>query len=81
MDFPLSIRLNHKTSALPASESLDNHIRGIRKHINAYLQEKQENELKRKLYKSDMLDAPWDYYSMLDCEWWLQGLQTIRIAN
>lgn len=28
-----------------------------------------------------MVDAPWDYYSMLDCEWWLQGLQTIRITN
>lgn len=28
-----------------------------------------------------MNDAPWDYYSMLDCEWWLQGIQTIRIAD
>jgi hypothetical protein len=37
--------------------------------------------LKRKLYKSDIHDAPWDYYALLDCEWWLHGLQSNKFNN
>lgn len=32
--------------------------------------------MKRQLYKSDIRDAPWDYYHMLDADWWLSALKS-----
>jgi hypothetical protein len=85
VDFPLAIRHNYKVNPFAIdpfqSQPLDNYVKAIRKHINEYIREKQESELKRKLYKSDMRDAPWDYYSLLDAEWWLQGLQSSKVAS
>ena len=34
-----------------------------------------------RLYKSDMKDAPWDYFSLLDAEWWMKGLQSYKVQN
>lgn len=53
----------------------------VRKKINEYLIEKKETELKRRLYKTDMKDAPWDYFELLDAEWWMKSLQNSRISN
>lgn len=53
----------------------------LRDQINAYLQEKQDTELRRRLYKSDITDAPWDYYCILDADWWLKGLAEAKIST
>jgi hypothetical protein len=53
----------------------------LRKKINEYLAEKRDTELKRRLYKSDLTDAPWDYYKILDGEWWMNGLQNCKINS
>jgi len=47
----------------------------LRKIINEYQIEKKDSELKRSLYKNDIRDAPWDYYHILDSEWWIKGLK------
>lgn len=28
-----------------------------------------------------MRDSPWDYYNLMDAEWWLQGLQTSKVSS
>jgi hypothetical protein len=85
VDFPLGIKHNYKTSLLPIDpflqQPLEDYAKAIRRHINDYIREKQESDLKRKLYKSDMRDAPWDYYNLLDAEWWMQGLQTSKVSS
>jgi hypothetical protein len=53
----------------------------LRVKINEYLIEKKETEMKTQLYKSDMRDAPWDYYKILDAEWWMKALQTCKITH
>lgn len=25
-----------------------------------------------------MIEAPWDYYQLLDAEWWMKGLQAYK---
>jgi hypothetical protein len=78
----VSVRHNYRTTPLQVDpytpQPLPLLIRALRQHINIYLREKQESDLKRKLYKSDMREAPWDYYTLLDAEWWLEGLQRMR---
>ena len=51
--------------------------RFFRAYINRLLKERQETQLKRQLYKNDMRDAPWDYFFLLDAEWWANGVKDL----
>ena len=78
--FPLTLKNSSvpKTNFIDAQQDIPstNHcVYDLRAKINEYLIEKKETELKAKLYKSDMTEAPWDYYRLLDAEWWMKGLQ------
>lgn len=35
----------------------------------------------RQLYKRDMVDAPWDYYQLLDADWWTEALKNYKPRN
>ena len=61
--------------------SIEQCVTDIQIKINEYLVQKKETELKMRLYKSDMKDAPWDYFSLLDAEWWMKGLQSYKVQN
>ena len=77
ISFPLTFKhsSSSKTSFHENSQdlpSLRHCVLSIRSKINDYLIEKKETDLKRQLYKSDMIDSPWDYYKLLDAQWiWL----------
>ena len=69
--FPLTF----KSSSIPKNKyiereedmpSIDHCLADIRAHLNEYLIEKKQTELKAQLYKTDLKDAPWDYYKLLD---------------
>ena len=78
--FPLVACQNPNIKSPPSLEEeySNQYERILRNEITIYLQEKADTELKRKLYRSDMTDAPWDYFSLLDAEWWLGGLQEVK---
>jgi len=86
VNFPLSFKRINFSNAnfqiqdedLPSFEYIKAQLR---RRINEYLMEKKETELKRQLYKSDMRDAPWDYYKLLDAEWWMKSLQTSTVNS
>jgi hypothetical protein len=79
--FPLAARQSPNAHKLNRQDQTLTPRLYLRDQINAYLQEKQDTELRRRLYKSDITDAPWDYYSILDADWWLKGLAEAKITT
>ena len=86
ISFPLTFKHNstHKAKYVSPEEdapTFEQCIMTIRGKINEYLVERKETDLKRKLYKSDMAEAPWDYYKLLDAEWWMAALQNHKTSS
>jgi len=67
INFPLAVRHNsqakpHIFQDGPEDQPIEYYERLMKFQINSYLSEKKDTELKRQLYKSDLIDAPWDYF-------------------
>lgn len=34
--------------------------------------------MRLQLYKTDTKESPWDYYHILDADWWINGIKTFH---
>ena len=84
--FPPTLTLSHNFVSPPQTPpqppyNLDSARKRVRMMLREYLSHRKESEMRRQLYKKDVSDSPWDYYQMLDAEWWVEALKIYSPTN